>query len=92
MHDIRLIQLARMLGLDPGAALDDASAASLVRERATALADAIFHEAADSDDVVSAETALDYLEGRLIFFGDLVPAETAAAIRRAFRERLRAWE
>lgn len=92
MQDIRLVQLARMTRLEPGAALDDASAVSLVRERAAELADAIFREAADSDDVVSTETALDYLEGRLAFFGPVIPADAATTIRRAFRERLSAWE
>lgn len=90
--DVRLVQLARMLGLGRATALDHQAAAALVRDRPRDLADAIFHEAADSDDVLSTEAALDYLQGRLVFFGDLIAPEAATTIRRAFRERLAAWE
>ena len=89
--DVRLVQLARMLGLPPDD-LDRARATAAVAGRPGDLAEAIFGEAVDSDDVISTETALDYLEGRLVFFGDLITPEAAAAIRRLFRERLRAWE
>lgn len=88
--DVRLVQLARMLRLPPDE-LDRAAAAAAIAARPDDLAAAIFQEAADSDDVISTETALDYLEGRLVFFGDLVPPTAAAEVRRCFRERLRAW-
>ncbi len=57
-----------------------------------ALADAFFAEAADNDDVTSIKAALDYLEGRLSFFDDLVSAGARAAVDARFRERIAAWE
>lgn len=82
-------QLSRIFGRD--IAMPE-SARAAIAAAPDVLANAFFAEAADSDDVTSVESALDYLEGRLAFFVPLIDAQTAAIIRHAFRERLRAWE
>ncbi len=88
--DVRLIQLARMLGLAlPG--LDRDGARQAIAARPEALGEALFLEAADNDDVVSADAARSYLADRLAFFGDLVSPEGAAAVTAAFEARLAAW-
>ncbi len=89
--DMRLVQLARMLAV-PLADLTPGSARALIAARPADMADALFREAADSDDVTDTSTALDYLEGRLSFFGELLSPVAAEAVRAAFRERVRAWE
>ncbi len=84
-----LTQLTRIFGRE--LATTDAARAAISAAPAV-LADALFAEAADSDDVTSVESALDYLEGRLVFLGPLVEPPAAGEIRDAFRQRLRAWE
>lgn len=88
--DIRLLQLRRMLGTHT--ITDRRSAANAVAASPGAFVVAVFHEAADSDDVTSPATARDYLEGRLEYFGEIIPEATANVIRAEFTERLRAWE
>jgi hypothetical protein len=82
-------QLTRIFGRE--IASPDAARAAITSSPAV-LADALFAEAADSDDVTGIESALDYLEGRLAFLGNLVEPAAASEIRDAFRKRLRAWE
>jgi hypothetical protein len=89
--DMRLTQLARMLNV-PLVSLSAQSAPAIVAAKSQAMSTALFEEAAASDDVTSVESALDYLEGRLAFFDDLIPAGAAAAIRTSFAARLKAWE
>lgn len=89
--DMRVVQLARMLAV-PLDSLTLATAASLIERQPGALAEALFREAADSDDVTGIEAALDYLAARLEWFGDLAGPAARTAITRAFRDRLRAWE
>ncbi|HEY5475533.1 MAG TPA: hypothetical protein VIK11_02355 [Tepidiformaceae bacterium] len=89
--DMRLVQIARMLAV-PLPELTPASAAALIAARPADMADAIFHEAADSDDVTGSEAAREYLEARLAFFGELAPPGAAEAIRAGFRERIGAWD
>ena len=89
--DIRLVQLARILGL-PGETLTADAARAAIAARPADVASAFFHEAADNDDVISVAAALDYLEGRLAFFGDLIPASGAAPIRESFRTAVESWE
>lgn len=55
-------------------------------------ADALFEEAAASDDVTSEAAALNYLEGRLSFFGELLDVPVPNTVRTRFAERLGAWE
>lgn len=88
--DLRLVQLSRILGqLDRYLSASQASAA-IVADPAR-FASVLFDEAAQNDDVTSSAAALDYLEARLAFFGDLVaPAEDS--IRAEFRSRLAAWD
>jgi hypothetical protein len=89
--DVRLIQLSRMLNLAlPG--LDRDGARQAIAVRPDMMASALFSEAADNDDVISAEAALQYLEDRLSYFGDYVPAECAEEIRTRFKELVSAWE
>lgn len=85
----QLIQLRRILRLP---ALDAAEAPAATREYSGPLAAAFFAEAADSDDVISREAALDYLESRLSFFGDVISASDADTIRADFAVRLNAWD
>ncbi len=87
--DLRTLQVARMLGL--GATPTDVEAREAIATDPDAFAGALFREAADNDDVTSAEAALDYLETRLSFFGDLIPPEARLAIRAAFANRLTSW-
>ncbi len=89
MSDIRLVQLRRILSQDLPS---DTAARAAVSQAAPLLADALFAEAADSDDVTGSESALAYLEERLTFFAGLVTEAAAAAIRARFHECLRAWE
>ncbi|MGE5597268.1 MAG: hypothetical protein ACM3S1_14685 [Hyphomicrobiales bacterium] len=89
--DVRLIQLARMLALEPHP-LDHATARRALQARPGDFASAIFHEAADSDDVTSADSARAYLEDRLGFFGELLDGTVREQVRAAFEERLSAWE
>jgi len=88
--DPRLIQLARILGIERGET-DRDGWQERVRAAADRLAEGLFEEAAASDDVVSAESAREYLELRLAYLGDLVPADAAAAVRIRFDELARQW-
>ncbi len=90
MTDVRLIQVARIYGLVRDE-MTDALAKAAVHENPHRLATAIFEEATASDDVISEETALEYLEGRFSFLGDLVVAEDRTAIKRDFQARLEEW-
>ena len=85
----RLIQLSRMLATPIE---DDEAARRAITARPGDFASALFAEAADSDDVTSAEAALDYLRARLAEFDGLVTAEAAPRVEAAFGERLRAWD
>lgn len=85
-----LAQAARLLGLAAHPAAEGAirDAISSDPER---FADALFAEAADSDDVVGIESGAVYLEDRLIFFGDLITDAARKAIHVRFRQRAAAW-
>lgn len=82
--DIRLRQLSRMLGrqVPPPIRQDDA----------VMLGDAIFEEAANSDDVTGASGAAAYLAARIAFFGDALPESAVSEIRQRFTERWDSWE
>lgn len=88
--DIRLVQLARLLGLPRNTARD--LILDAVRQRSDVLAAAFFAEAADNDDVISTDGALEYLADRLSFFSDLFDDATSADVRARFRHHVRAWE
>lgn len=88
MTDLRLIQAARLLGLDR-ATLTEAAARAAIAAAPAVFGQALFAEAADNDDVTDAAAALDYLETRLRFFGDLV--QHPVAVREAFRVLTLAW-
>jgi len=83
-EDVRLRQLARMLGRS--------APQPLSADDALPLAEAIFEEAANSDDVTDADSAAAYLTARIAFFGDLLPQSVAGGIRNNFSERWRSWE
>jgi hypothetical protein len=89
--DIRLVQVARMLGLGAHT-VPEPVAREAIAKRPADFAAALFAEAAANDDVTSTKAALDYLDGRLSYFRDLLTAPTEAAIRTAFAGRLAAWE
>lgn len=88
--DIRLLQLRRMLQLDAAPA-GRAAAAATISADPERFANAIVQEAADSDDVIGPESAMQYLESRLQFFAGLVNERTAGAIRAAFAAQVQTW-
>ncbi len=88
----RVTQLARILQQDPATLEGSTAAREAVDANPGTLANAFFHEAADSDDVTSVSAALDYLEGRITFFGDFISTPTATEIRSRFRELVSPWE
>ena len=85
----RLIQLSRMFATP---IKDDEAARTVIETRPGDFASAVFLEAADSDDVTSRATALDYLATRLADFHGLIEPDVAAKVREAFETRTRAWE
>ena len=87
---VRLIQLGRIFAESPDG-LTGARARDLVSSRSGHFAHALFLEAADSDDVTSAEDARIYFDARIAFFGDLVPAAAIPAIRQAYERLLARW-
>lgn len=89
--DVRLIQLARILEL-PADGTDEAAVRAAASARPEDLAEALFYEAASSDDVIDTPSARAYLDARLDFLGDLIPPEAVPVIRARFEERLRAWD
>lgn len=88
MSDMRFVQFGRIFGAEPST---ETEARALVSGDAMRLADALFAEAADSDDVTGAASARAYLEGRLGYFSALVDAAAAERIRVRFEERLASW-
>jgi hypothetical protein len=88
--DERLVQLARIMGLDRGETTEDTARTAIAADP-NRLADELFAEAAASDDVTSEAAALDYLEGRIAFFGDLLDVPVPNTVRTRFAERLEAW-
>ncbi|MGH2610354.1 MAG: hypothetical protein ACRDHF_14835 [Tepidiformaceae bacterium] len=88
--DVRLTQLARIFGI-PGDSEEAAvrAAASASPER---LAQALFQEAADSDDVFDAESGRAYFEARLEYLADFLPEGARPVVREAFEQKLTAWE
>lgn len=84
-----LVQLSRIYGLELSNS-DKARAA--IAGAPAVLAAALFHEAADSDDVAGVASAMDYLDLRLAFLGELVPPDADHEVRSAFRDHVRAWE
>ncbi len=90
LTDIRHVQLARILGLPRDSS--PLAVENAARAMPSRLADALFSEAADSDDVTGAASAVGYLEDRLAFFEQIVSTETADAVRRVFERHVAAWD
>jgi len=89
--DLLLAQVARLLGLErTGLTAEDARAAIAARPGALGLA--LVAEAADSDDVTDAPSARAYLAGRLADRAELIPPESAGAVRAAFEAGIAAWD
>lgn len=88
MSDIRFVQFGRIFGAEPS---NEIEARAMVTGDALRLADALFSEAADSDDVTSAVSARSYLEARLAYFDGLVDELSSASIRARFEQRLASW-
>ncbi len=98
----RLLQLARLVGHDvfierfgPPLLLETEPAAdalsALVEERIDHVARGLVEEAAASDDVIDAASAVAYLEDRLRTLDELLTPQQAARIRSAFREGIASW-
>jgi hypothetical protein len=90
MTDVRLIQVARIYGLARDETTDETARAAINNDPRR-LAEALFEEATASDDVISEATALEYLEGRFAFLGDVVGDAARDATELHFRVRLQAW-
>jgi hypothetical protein len=88
--DVRLTQLARILGIPKDS--DEAAVKAAASASPGRLADALFREAADSDDVIDLESAVAYMEARLEYLSPLVPDDAKPAVRTDFHERVKAWE
>ena len=88
--DVRLIQLARILGIPSDS--DEAAVQAAASASPDRLAEALFQEAADSDDVIDSESAVAYMEARLEYLADFIPATARQPIRERFAGRLTAWE
>jgi hypothetical protein len=86
--DIRLRQLSRMLG-EP---LDASSVPERLEQDPIPFADAVFEEAASSDDVTGAAEAMAYLDNRLDFFSDYLSPALRSIIRSHFVARWNTWE
>lgn len=84
----RLAQLSRMLRRELPSVAD---ASGVIAADPASLAAALVSEAAASDDVTSAPTAMDYLESRLADLSDFLDGATAAAVRRSFAANVGAW-
>ena len=69
---------------------DDEDARAAIAADPGVLASALFLEAAESDDVTSIETALEYLADRLAFLGDLV-GPMASQVEAEFGAKVQAW-
>ena len=96
----RLLQLARLVGLEafterfgsPQTAEPDADVLrALIEERLDDIARRLVEEAAASDDVIDAASALSYLEDRLRTLDELLTPEQTERVRASFRERTAGW-
>ena len=67
-------------------------AAAAIAGRIDDFAVALFAEAAASDDVTSAESAIEYCDDRLASFEGMISGHVAEAIRTRFAVLVRAWE
>ena len=90
MDDPALVQITRLLGL-PRGRLSAGRAREAVGARCSDLAAALVEELVASDDVVGAESALAYLEDRLVTLGAYLPDACAEAIRRLTLEAVEGW-
>ncbi len=102
MHPQIIPQLERLLGrqtvaplgIATGEAISPAQLAALhnlLAGRTADLAAALLAEAAASDDVTDAASALAYLEDRLAFFAEVMTPDLAVAIRAAFARGAERW-
>jgi hypothetical protein len=88
MSDMRFVQFGRIYGVEPS---NEFEARALVSGDAVRLADALFAEAADSDDVTGAASARAYLDERLRYLGGLVDRAAVDMVRARFEQRLQSW-
>ncbi len=96
----RLLQLARLVGAEifaerfgaPQTAAPNADALrALIDERLDHIARMLVEEAAASDDVTDAASALVYLDDRLRTLEAVLAPEQAERVREAFREGTAKW-
>lgn len=86
-----LAQLARLLR-DP--AIRNAShdsVSSAIDQHFQVLVDSLVDETAASDDVLDRDSALSYVESRVIFLSSVLTPEQARKLREAATERLATW-
>ena len=96
----RLIQLARLVGIDAfterfgpprSAEPDERALRSLIEERLDEIARRLVEEAAASDDVTDAGGAASYLDDRLNTLGNAFSPEQTARIRTSFKKVTAGW-
>ena len=71
---------------------NEREAVEAISGRIDDFATSLFAEAAASDDVTSAESAIEYCDDRLASFEGMISGHVAEAIRARFAVLVRAWE
>ena len=86
-----LAQIARLLGDERLRTASAEDVRASVDARLEQLADGLLAEATASDDVIDRESALDFVNDRLRFFGTLLSDGQRTRLLEALRERIEAW-
>jgi hypothetical protein len=86
-----ITQLARLLG-DESLRLASTDASTDQVERGfERLVDGLLAEAVASDDVIDRESAMEFINDRLRFFGPLLTDDQRSRLEEALREKIEAW-
>ena len=84
-------QLSRLLGEQSLPGVTPEALRPLLTERFSALVDALVEDAAASDDVTDAESALAYLQSRLQRLEPMIGAEMASRLMEALQAKISTW-
>lgn len=90
-HPEALVQLTRLLGDGRLRDGDVDSVRSAVDECFERLVSGLVDEAASSDDVTDRESAILFLDDRLLFFRSLIDNDQRSRLRAALLERIQSW-
>jgi hypothetical protein len=86
-----LTQLARLLQNDRLRAATPDEAQAAIDQKMPQLASGLLEEAAASDDVMDKQSALEFVQSRLAYFGTLVRDDQKARLLEDVRGRIEAW-